>query len=400
VLEQLERQGKADEVGGIAYLGRLANEVPNASNIRRYAEIVRERAVLRGLVAASDEMATLAFNPDGKTVDEVLDAAQSKVFALAEDRVAARDDWHDAASGMVELVDQMNAQAEGTAAPDFTPTGLADLDERLNGGLRGGELIVLSARPRMGKTALALCIADYIASLGKPAGFFSMEMPKQQVYARQLSLRSRIHLSRLKRAERLKDYDWPTITESVENIRKLPFFVTDTGNLNINQIRARARGLARRQGQLGVLVVDYLGLMSGTDPKQPRVYQLEEATKGLKALAKELNVPVILLAQVKRTVEERADQMPMLSDLRDSGAIEQDADIVLFVHREWEVKKGLADEWKYHAKLSVAKVRDGEPGQMDLMYIGENTKFMNWPEGQELPTSMVRSAAGSKGGDL
>ena len=398
VLEQLERNGKADDAGGIAYLGRLANEVPNAANIRRYAEIVRERAVLRGLVAASDEIAAMAFAPEGKTIESLLDAAQSKVFALAECRTAARDDWQDAEAGMVELIDRINAQAEGTAAPDFTPTGLAELDERLNGGMRGGELIVIGARPRMGKTALALTIADHVAGQRKPAGFFSMEMPKQQVYARQLSLRSHIHLSRLKRAERLKDYDWPAITESVESIRKLPFYVTDSGNLNINQIRARARGLARRHGQLGVLVVDYLGLMSGTDPKQPRVYQLEEATKGLKALAKELNVPVLLLAQVKRGVEERADQMPMLSDLRDSGSIEQDADIVVFVHREFVAKNGLADEWKYHAKLAVAKVRDGEPGQVDVMYIGENTRFMNWPEDQQLPSSAVRTA--KKGGDL
>jgi replicative DNA helicase len=401
VLEQLERQGKAEEVGGIGYLGRLANEVPNAANVRRYAEIVRERALLRGLVTASDEIATLAFSPEGKTVDEVVDAAQAKVFAIAESRVAAHDDWQGAEAGMVELIDSINAQAEGTAEPDYTPTGLHDLDERLNGGLRGGELIVLAARPRMGKTALALCIADHIAGLRKPAGFFSMEMPKQQVYKRQLSLRSHIHLSRLKRAERLRDYDWPAITESVENIRRVPFFVTDTGNLNINQIRARARGLARRQGQLGVLVVDYLGLMSGTDPKQQRAYQIEEATKGLKTLAKELNVPVLLLAQVNRKVEERVDQMPMLSDLRDSGSIEQDADIVLFVHREFVAKAGLADEWKYHAKVAVAKVRDGEPGQLDLMYVGENTRFMNWPKETELPSSLVRTGGkASKGGDL
>ena len=400
VCERLESLGKLDDAGGLAYLGSLAQFVPNAANMRRYAEIVRERSVLRRLVTASDEIATLAFTPQGKTVEAVLDAAQAAIFGIAEGQVAARDDWQDAGAGMVALLDRIEAQANGTAEQDFTPTGIADLDELLVGGLRGGELIIIGARPSMGKTALGLTIAAHVAAQRKPVGFFSMEMPKQQVYARLMSLRSHIHLSRLKRAERLRDFDWPKITESVEQISRLPFFVSDQGNLNINQLRARARGLGRRNGQLGCIVVDYLGLMSGTDSKQPRVYQLEEATKGLKSLAKELNVPILLLAQVNRKVEERGDQMPMLSDLRDSGSIEQDADIVIFVHREHKAKPGLGDEWKYHAKLGVAKQRDGEPGQIDVMYVGENTRFMNWPAETPVPTNAVRTASSSKRAEL
>ncbi len=398
VFERLEGTGKAKDAGGMVYLGQLAQFVPSASNIRRYAEIVRERSVLRCLVSASDEMATMAFNTDGKTVDEVLDAAQAKVFAITEGRVAARDDWQGTDEGMVQVLDRIQAQADGTAEQDYTPTGLTALDELLDGGLRPGELIIVGARPSMGKSALATTIALNIArDAGKPVGVFSMEMPKTQMHNRLVSMVSHIHLSRIKRGERLRDFDWPELSRAVEALRLTPIFVSDAGGLNINQIRARARGLARRKGRLGLIVVDYLQLMNGTDAKVSRTYQLEEASKGLKALAKELEVPIMALAQVNRGVEQRDDQMPKLSDLKDCGAIEQDADIVAFVHREWKAKTGLAEEWKYHARVALAKSRDSEPGQLDLMYVGENVRFMDWPAETPLPTNAVRT---KKGGDL
>lgn len=390
VYDYLQNSGKAAEVGGLGYLNGLAQYVPSASNIRRYAEIVRERSILRQLVSASDEIATNAFNTQGQTVDQILDAATAKMMALTE--CAPRDDWESTDQGMVTLLDRIQTAADGTAPPDFTPTGLAELDERLDGGMRGGELIVIGARPSMGKSALGLTIATNVAlNQGLPAGVFSMEMPKAQVNNRLMSLVSHIHLSRIKRPERLKDFDWPAITETVEKLRHAPIHISDASGLNINQVRARTRALRRRHGKLGVIVVDYLGLMNGTDPKMPRAYQLEEVTKGLKGLAKELDMPVILLVQLNRKVEERVDQTPMLSDIRDAGSVEQDADIVLFVHRPIKSNPGLGDEWKYYAKVSVAKVRDGEPGYLDLMYIGENTRFMNWPEETAKPSSQVRT---------
>ncbi|MBT2326090.1 replicative DNA helicase [Variovorax paradoxus] len=401
VFAQLQRMGKDTEMGGIVYLNQLAQYTPSPGNLRRYAEIVRERSILRKLISAADEISSGAFNVQGKGVDAVLDAAMQKVMAISPD--AAAEEWEGMDAGMVQLLDRINDAADGTSKPDFIPTGLKEMDERLDGGMRPGELIVIGARPSMGKTALAMAIGINVAlNEGVAVGMFSMEMPKAQVMNRAMSLVSHIHLSRIKRPERLKDYDWPSITKTVETLRHVNFQVSDRSGVNINQLRARARGLRRKHGKLGCLIVDYLGLMDGTDPKMPRVYQLEEVTKGLKSLAKELGCPVLLLAQLNRKVEERVDQMPMLSDLRDSGSVEQDADIVMFVHRPFKSKPDLGDEWKYYAKVSIAKSRDGEPGYFDLMYVGENTHFMDWPDGTPIPTSQVRVARGAKpkGGDL
>ena len=397
VFEQLQNLGEAEKAGGLPYLNSLAQYVPSSANIRRYAEIVRDKAILRQMIAASDEIASSAFNTEGKSPAELLDVAEQKIFRIAEHGQKAEDDWESTDTGMVKLLDYITEHADGTAKPDFVPFGLKDLDDRLDGGGRPGELIVIGARPRMGKTALAMSIADHVAvNEGLPIAMFSMEMPKAQVYKRLMAMRARIHLSRIKRPERLKDYDWPGITSAVEMLRQTGFHVNDQAGLTITQVRTKARSLARRVGKLGLVVVDYLGLMNGTDPRQPRVYQLEEITKGLKSLAKELACPVILLCQIKRGVEERNDQMPMLSDLRDSGSIEQDADIVVFLHREFVTKPDLSEEWKYHAKVSVAKLRDGEPGFLDLMYIGEHTQFKDWPAETQLPVSRVRTGTMTK----
>jgi replicative DNA helicase len=394
VYEQLGGTGKAEDVGGLGYLQQLAQYVPSVGNMRRYAETVREMAMRRLLIAASDEVATAAFNRS-QPFEELFDQATSRITQLFEDG-AKGEEWGGMDGSLTEFLNRIQSQADGTAVRDFFPTGLADLDERLDGGMRPGELIVLGARPSMGKSALGLTIAVNVAVAERKAvGFISMEMPRAQLVNRMMSLVSHIHLSRLKRAERLRDTDWPSITEGVEKLRQTPVFISDASNLNINQVRARARGLRRRQGSLACMVVDYLGLMAGTDPKMPRVYQLEEITKGLKSLAKELQIPIILLCQVKRGVEERVDQMPLMSDLRDSGSIEQDADVVMFVHREAKAKHNLGPEWKNHAKLSIAKVRDGEPGLLDLWYVGENTHFTNWPSDQELPTSPARVKKGT-----
>lgn len=399
VFDRLQREGKADDVGGLVGLNTLAQYVPSAANIRRYAEIVRERAVLRHLITACDELSTMAFNPQGKSTTAILDAAQQKVFSIGEQTERGNDDWTLVGDAVVQELDRIQRAHDGDVQQDFTPTGLKALDERLDGGMRAGDLIILGARPRMGKSAMAMTIADHLGyDQQLPVAVFTMEMPGKQLAKRLMSMHASIHLSRIKRPERLKDFDWPGLTRAVDELTKTHIYINDESGLTIGQMRSKARKLKRRTGRLGLIVVDYLGLTTATDPKQPRAYQLEEVTKGLKALGKELGCPVLLLAQISRGVEQRTDQMPMLSDLRDSGAIEQDADIVLFLHREIVVKPDLSDEWKYHAKVNVAKLRDGEPGFVDLMYMGEHTVFKDWPEDNELPSTRFRSA--KKGGEL
>lgn len=397
VFDQMKRLRK-DDLVGLQTLNEMAQYMPSSSSVRQYALIVRDLSLRRKLMGASTQIHELACQ---RTVgfEETLDQASALLTVLSD--TGSSDEWQSMDTGLVHLLDRINAQAEGTAIDDFTATGLIDLDARLDGGPRDGELIVIGARPGMGKSALALSMGVHMAmESGKAVGMFSMEMPKTQVVSRAMSLQSRIHLSRIKRGERLKDYDWPAITEAVDRLRQVNFQVNDRSGLNINQVRASARGLRRRHGKLACLIVDYLGLMAGTDPKMPRVYQIEEITKGLKSLAKELGCPIFLLCQLNRKVEERLDQMPVLSDLRDSGSVEQDADIVIFVHRPFKANPNLADEWKYYAKASVAKLRDGEPGYVDLMYIGENTRFQNWPAETPIPTSQVRTGRASKGADL
>lgn len=397
VYDQLQRSRKADMLG-LTDLHALTQYLPSAASVKQYAAIVRDFALRRRLMSASSQIHELACER-GVGFEETIEQAQGVLSAVFDG--GNKDEWQGMDVGVTQLLDRISAQAEGTAVDDFTATGLTDLDARLDGGPRDGELIVIGARPGMGKSALALSMGMHMGmNSGKTVGMFSMEMPKAQVVSRAMSLVSRIHLSRIKRGERLKDYDWPALTAATERLRQVNFQVSDRGNLNVAQVRAAARGLRRRHGKLACLIVDYLGLMAGTDPKMPRVYQIEEITKGLKSLAKELVCPVFLLCQLNRKVEERVDQMPVLSDLRDSGSVEQDADIVIFVHRPWKAKPDLAEEWKYYAKVSVAKLRDGEPGFVDLMYIGENTRFQDWPADTPIPTSQVRVARAAKGGDL
>ncbi|WP_137921673.1 replicative DNA helicase [Hydrogenophaga sp. 2FB] len=392
VFERLRDQGQADKAGGLVYINELAQHRLSTANMRRYAEIVREKALLRRMVELSDEIATSAFNPGDRTATDLLDHAQ-QVFVGLGDQGAPRDDWQDSNDGMVSLIDRIQAQADGEGQSNFVSTGLAELDELLNGGFREGHLIALGGRPSMGKTALAMSIGNTFAEAGHAVGMLSMEMPRTEVHERRMSMVSQIHLSRIQRGERLRDFDWPRLTGASERIRSTPFYTSDQTGLNINQVRAKARALKRRHG-LRLLIVDYLGLMAGTDHKAPRAYQLDEITKGLKALAKELSITVLMLAQVGREVEKRPDQRPLMSDFRDSGSVEQDADVCMFVYRECRAKPGLPKEWDYIAELIVPKQRGGSAGKVEVMYVGENTLFKDWPEDQPKPESRVRVQGG------
>lgn len=390
VFEHLQRLGKADEAGGLAALNALAQFLPSAANMRRYAEIVRERAVLRHVIAAADEMATAAFNPQDMSAAEVVDLAQQKIFVLGE-KGEQREDWQDGDAGALQVLEGIQRRADGET--NFLPTGLEALDEKLDGGMRPGEVIVIGARPSMGKTALALTIGENAANAGEPVGVLSMEMPTIQVQNRRVSMRSGVPLHKIKRPERMSDYDWSCMSGAVEKMRRVPVFVSDQPSLNINQVRSKARRLKRQYG-LRVLVVDYIGLMEGTDRKATRATQLGEVSRGMKSLAKELGLTVLLLAQLNREVEKRTNMRPILADLRECGDIEQDADVIVFVHRPIHSKPDLGSEWKHYAELIVAKNRDGETGVLDAQYVGETVRFMDWQG--DRPTSLTRT----KGGDL
>jgi replicative DNA helicase len=388
VFEHLKPGGKADEVGGLVYLNALASYVPSAANIRRHAEIVRERSIQRRLIAASEEISTLAY-AGGKNPDELISEAESAIGRLSDTK-GSTDDWEGTEEGVIKLLDRLQNEYEDTVKPDVVDFGLDGLNKLLDGGGRPGELIIIAARPGIGKTALGLTIADHAASNGHVVGFMSMEMLKAELHKRRMAIRSHIHLSRLKVPKWMNNDDWSRLTEGVERLRGTSLYVSDQSGLNINQVRAKAKMLKRKHG-LRVLVIDYLGLMAGTNPKDMRTYQIEQITTGLKILAKELGITVLLLAQVKRTVDDRVDKMPILSDLKDSGAIEQDADIIIFIHREAQVKKDLGPEWKHHGKIHVAKNRSGPTGEIDVMYIGEHTQFKDWPAEQQLPASPTRT---------
>ena len=375
---------KSDEVGGLVYLNAVAQFVPSAANIRRYAEIVREKALSRGLVSVGDRIATMGFIADG-SVEQRRDEAAGLLMGLMGN--AAANEWSTLDETMVQLLGVINDKAEGKRE-DVIPTGLADLDEILSGGMRPGQMIIIGARPSQGKSALAVTIGTHVAlHEGLPVGMFSLEMSAEELALRQTSMISHIHLERLRRSERLNDDDWPRLTAAVETLRQTPFYVSEMPGPNINQIRARARKLKRQRG-LRLLIVDYLQLATGTNPKESRNNQLGEVSRGLKSLAKELQVPIIALAQLGRDIEKRTNSRPMLSDLRDSGDIEQDADVILFLDRPAMSNPSLGSQFEDYAEVIVGKQRNGARGTVSLRYVGKNVQFLDW-EG-ETPSKSAR----------
>lgn len=372
---------------GMADLHAMATHVPSTANMRRYAELVRERAVSRRMLAVSQQVQELALDHEQPFPARV-EQAQSELGKLLETAGAQADDWHDAAADLVGHIAVLEDRAAGKT--NAMPTGLHDLDEYLEGGVRPGELIIVGARPSMGKTALAMTIGVNMAS-DYSVGMLSMEMPRPELNDRLTAMLGRVSLSAVKRPA--KGLDWANVVDGIERAKLLNFKVNDSGGLNINQVRSKARAMKRLHG-LNVLIVDYIGLMSGLDARQQRAYQLEEISRGLKNLAKELGIAVLCLAQVNRKVEERADATPSLSDLRDSGAIEQDADVVMFVHRPIQAKPDLGEEFKHYAKVSIAKNRNGGCGVMSLFYQGSQTRFDAWA-GQPPSGRSVRARGGA-----
>ena len=382
VFEQLQSQGKAADCGGLAYLNALAQSVPSAANMRRYAEIVRERAILRKLIAASDEIATTAFNTQGRPVSQILDEAEGRIFRIGEEGSRNRQGFQGIDKLVVELLDRVNELHEN-GAEDVTGvrSGFYDMD-RMTAGLQKGDLIVLAARPSMGKTAFALNIAEHVAvNEGLPVLVFSMEMGAAQLALRMVGSLGRIDQSGL-RTGRLKNEEWERLAEAVDRLGRVQLFIDETPALNSAELRARARRMARQFGQLGLIVVDYLQLMSGSSTSEEnRATEIGEISRGMKALAKELQCPVIALSQLNRSVESRNDKRPMMSDLRESGAIEQDADVIMFIYRDEYYNKDSKEPGV--AEIIIAKQRNGPVGTLRLTFLKPLTRFDNLAPGGE-----------------
>ncbi|OJU89326.1 MAG: replicative DNA helicase [Burkholderiales bacterium 66-5] len=376
VYERLQSVGRAEETGGLAYLNSLAQYVPSASNIRRYAEIVRERAILRKLVSASDEIATNAFNPQGRPVSGILDEAEQKIFAIGEEGSRMKQGFQTMESLVVTLLDRVEEMANNPVDVTGVPTGFIDLD-RMTSGLQAGDLVVLAARPSMGKTSLAVNIAEHVAlNEGLPVAVFSMEMGAAQLAVRIVGSIGRIHQGHL-RTGKLTDEEWPRLTEAIERLRNVSLHIDETPGLTPAELRANARRLARQCGKLGLIVVDYLQLMSGSGGSQGenRATELGEISRGLKMLAKELQCPVIALSQLNRSVETRTDKRPMMSDLRESGAIEQDADIIMFIYRDDYYNKDSKEP--NVSEIIIGKQRNGPTGTVKLYFQKDQTRFEN-----------------------
>ncbi|MCE2676709.1 MAG: replicative DNA helicase [Burkholderiaceae bacterium] len=377
VFEHLQSQGKADEVGGLAFLNSLAQYVPSSANIRRYAEIVRERSILRKLVSVSDEIATSAMNTNGRPVPHILDEAEQKIFNIGEEGSRMRQGFQSMGNLVVQLLDRVEEMSQNPNDITGVPTGFFDLD-RMTSGMQAGDLIVLAARPSMGKTALAINIAENVAlNEGLPVAVFSMEMGASQLAIRIVGSIGRIDQTRL-RTGKLLDEEWPRLTEAVEKLRNVSLSIDETPGLTPSELRASARRLARNCGKLGLVVVDYLQLMSGSSGTDGdnRATELGEISRGLKMLAKELQCPVIALSQLNRGVEQRTDKRPMMSDLRESGAIEQDADVIMFIYRDDYYNKDSKEPGV--AEIIIGKQRNGPTGTVKLTFLKPITKFESY----------------------
>ena len=377
VAESLEKHNEAERAGGLAYLAEIANSTPSAANIRRYGEIVRERAILRKLVTVGDEIAASALNPSGRDAKELLDSAEAKVFEIAEAGARYSSGLELIKPIVKQVVERVQELYDRDNPNDITgvPTGLVGLDEKTS-GLQPSDMIIVAGRPAMGKTTLALNIAEHVAiDSGLPVAIFSMEMPGTQLVTRFIASIGRIDQTKL-RSGRLTEDDWQKLTLAIGKLYEAPIYIDETPGLNPIDLRARARRLARQCGKLGLIVIDYLQLMNGVRQSDNRAAELSDISRSVKSLAKELNVPIIALSQLNRCLEQRPNKRPVMSDLRESGAIEQDADIIMFIYRDEVYNPDSQD--KGTAELIIGKHRNGPTGMVRLTFTGESTRFDNF----------------------
>jgi replicative DNA helicase len=373
--ERLEARGELAEAGGLPYLGMLARDTPSAANIRAYADIVRERSVLRQLISVGTQIADSGFNREGRESRELLDEAEQRVFEIAEQGARASQGFRPMRALMRSTVEHIEMLYERDDPITGLPTGYGEFDE-MTSGLQRGDLIIVAGRPSMGKTSFAMNIAEYAALKQRhPVAVFSMEMPGEQLSMRLLSSLGRINQQRL-RTGRLEDDDWPRFTSAVSMLSEAQLFIDDSPALSPTEVRARARRLMREHKQLGLIVIDYLQLMQVPGSAENRTTEISEISRSLKALAKELSVPVIALSQLNRSLEQRPNKRPVMSDLRESGAIEQDADLICFIYRDEVYHEDSPD--KGTAEIIIAKQRNGPIGHVRLTFLGQYTRFENY----------------------
>jgi replicative DNA helicase len=371
----LGKRNLLDEVGGIAYLGALVSNTPSASNIKSYAAIVRERAITRQLIRVANEIADSGFHPEGRRVEELLETAEQRVFEISDRSARHRAGFVAMSSLLVKAVDRIDTLFTQGNEITGLASGFIDFD-RMTSGLQRSDLIIVAGRPSMGKTTFAMNMVENVAiKLREPVAVFSMEMPGEQLAMRMIASLGKINQQKL-RSGNLEDSDWHRLTSAVAILNESPIFIDDTAALTATEMRARARRLKREHG-LGMIVLDYLQLMQGSADarRENRATEISEISRGLKAMAKELNVPVIALSQLNRSLEQRQDKRPVMSDLRESGAIEQDADVIVFIYREEVYNKETPN--KGIAEIIIGKQRNGPVGDVRLTFRGEFTRFEN-----------------------
>ena len=376
--EELGSHNLLDDAGGLAYLGSLAKDTPSAANIRAYADIVRERSVMRQLIRIGTEIADSGFQTEGRSSVELLDDAERRVFEIAEQGARGRGGFEPLKSLLTKAVDRIETLFEQDDPITGLSTGFTDLDN-MTSGLQPSDLIIVAGRPSMGKTTLAMNVAENVAiNSGKPVAVFSMEMPGDSLAMRMMSSLGRIDQHRI-RSGKLGDDEWPRLTSAVSILAEAKMFIDDTPALSPTEVRARARRLMREHGELGMIMIDYLQLMQATGAAENRTNEISLISRSLKALAKELKVPVVALSQLNRSLEQRTNKRPIMSDLRESGAIEQDADLVVFIYRDEVYNEDSPD--KGTAEIIIGKQRNGPIGTCRLTFLGQYTKFENFIDG-------------------
>jgi replicative DNA helicase len=374
--EYLDKHHELDNVGGLSYLGSLANNTPSAANIKAYAEIVRERAVLRNLISVSNDISTTAYNPEGRSSQEVLEIAEQRVFEIADKGARGKSGFKGMKTLLTKAVDTIDKLFQLDSPITGVPTGFKDFDEQ-TAGLQNSDLVIVAGRPSMGKTTFAMNVVENAAiKHQKSVAVFSMEMPGEQLAMRMMSSLGHIDQHKI-RTGKLGDEDWPRLTSAVGILSEAKIYIDDTPALSPSEVRARSRRITREHG-LDLIVIDYLQLMQGSPgaSRENRATEISEISRSLKALAKELNVPVVALSQLNRSLEQRPNKRPVMSDLRESGAIEQDADVIVFIYRD-EVYNEDSPE-KGTAEIIVGKQRNGPIGTTRLTFLGQYTRFENF----------------------
>ena len=374
--EWLDKNGELAQAGGLEYLGALANNTPSAANIAAYAEIVRERGIMRQLISVANDISQSAYHPEGRSAVTILDQAEKTIFEISE-KGDKRGGFQPMKSLLTAAVDRIDTLYRLDSSVTGVSTGFEDMDD-MTSGLQSSDLIILAGRPSMGKTSLAMNIAENAAvGSNTPVAIFSMEMPGEQLAMRMMASLGRINAHKV-RTGKLDDDDWPRLTSAINMLAEAPIYIDDTPGLTPMELRTRARRLHREHG-LGLIIVDYLQLMQGSESSENRATEISMITRALKGLAKELSVPLIALSQLNRSLEQRPNKRPVMSDLRESGAIEQDADVIFFIYRDEVYNEDSTD--KGTAEIIISKQRNGPTGTARLTFLGEYTRFENFIRG-------------------